>query len=820
MTRKITLIFFSLLLSIGFASAQSKKAYIKAARNAATIKDYGSALFYYKIIVEDAEISDIPTIYEAAEVARSYRAYVQAEDYYSRVAASERQAEYPLAYFWLGTVRKSMGKYNKAVEAFNNYLTTNSTPDGLYAEKAQKEIQDCQWAIGLGLNVENLDTVALDSTVVALDSSVNSVYSDVAGLRIGDQFYYSSLRFDDKEPSTAIKIGQLMAAKEQLNGQLFGGDINDVERHTINGHYHPESKRFYYNVCESINATDVRCAIYYRTMEDENKWSTPVKLPDHINQVGYTTTQPTIGINKENGKTYLFFSSDRPNGEGKMDIWCSVMGSDGNFSHPVNVKALNTPENDITPYYHSPSGHLFFSSKGRQSLGGYDIYYAKGISENWEEIQHLEHPVSTSFDDVFFSLSSGLDQPKGYLSSNRPGTMYADSSYKYVCNDIFNYDIRIDLRALTYNEIDTTIYLKGCTVQLIDKTSGELVASKSNFDGNDFDFRGLKAEREYMLIATKDQYGPDTVSFDTYGIFKTTSIERPLYLPPRVFLDASTYTYIRYDTMELTGCTVELYDITAEKAVFENMTPIIANSHKYFCELEIGHRYRITATKEGYTKAVALANTVGITEPDTLIRKLYLTRDIDEFKLMKVYFSNDSPGPRYENRNGRRVYATSTDSSYNRLYDQYYANKDFFISQFDNDPEEKERLEQFFEGQVRAGMERLGQFAVILLEYMERGAAVDVLLEGFASPLANPVYNQALTERRVKSVENYFRNYHPVLNEAIDKKELNIKLIGFGESRAEGGSENRRDAKKSKYNEAASKERRVEIKGFTIRNVN
>ena len=832
MNKKLTLIFLSLIFFMAVAESQTMKAYEESAKEAVENKDFGSAAYYYWTMVEDAETSDIQHIFDAAEAARKYRSYRFAESWYIKVLDSEKKADYPTAWFGLGTVRKSLGKYELAKEAFTSYLSLN--PNGIHAEQAHKEINDCDAVLAM-----NIDFVNGDSSIIHLDERVNTKDSEVSALRIGENLYYTSYRFkgEDKDPEYCCRFGKNLLSVKEAEGQPLESEFNDSTRHTINGKFDSEQKRIYFNSCHNINASEVRCEILYRELDEKGAWGAPVRLSDRINMDGYTATQPTVGLNSNNGKTYLFFSSDRPEGKGGMDIWCSVMGDNGEFSAPFNIEAFNTDKDDITPFYHAASDRLFFSSNGRQSMGGFDIYFSTysnngsyGNDGSWSGAEALDYPVNTSFDEAYYSLSTGLPTPKGYFSSNRPGTFYRDTLSEFSCNDIFSYDIRIDLQVLTFNAVDSLTEWDSCTVRLVDLTSGKEKAI-TNLEGHDFEFANLEAEHEYMIIGnrvdyvTSKGYIADTLTFNTFGVYSSKKIVKKLYLMPKITLQVLTYVSDKVDTFALAGCKVKLFDISTQTVVLDSLIPLNSNTslnefiHQY---LLIGHRYRITGTREFYSEQQALVNLGGdlskYLRPQTVTRKLYFKCTLSDFELLQIYFHNDVPGP----RNNRDTISTI---NYLTAHNSYTALKPTYVGKFKDGNAEKDKITRFFNGPVEGGMTRLKQFADTLNSHLQnQQVKIKVNIEGYASKRSNPVYNLALTKRRVSSVKKYLGDTYPVLDRAIREKRLELILIGYGDSKSEeltnvtvkSPVQYKKDPIRSIYTEAASRERRVEIKNFEI----
>jgi outer membrane protein OmpA-like peptidoglycan-associated protein len=182
------------------------------------------------------------------------------------------------------------------------------------------------------------------------------------------------------------------------------------------------------------------------------RWSKPSRLPEPVNLPGYTATQPNVGVDTVTRQPYLFFASDRPGGRGKLDVWavpldtlwfcpCNrpVNGQKGlrlpAFDPPANLQAVNTPDNDATPFFHTPAQTLYLSSDGRRGFGGYDVYRADYRSGRYQEPQNAGFGINSSYNDVYFALRP--DGNSGYVSSNRPGSFYLDESNKACCNDLF-----------------------------------------------------------------------------------------------------------------------------------------------------------------------------------------------------------------------------------------------------------------------------------------------------------------------------------------------------------------------------------------------
>lgn len=177
------------------------------------------------------------------------------------------------------------------------------------------------------------------------------------------------------------------------------------------GTFNAAGDKFYYTSCENEKG-NAGCQIKFSKLENE-KWTDPVILNEFINEKNSENKHPSLSIT---GDT-LFFSSDRPGGQGGSDIWMSLRGDEGESWLPaINMgKVINTGENEITPYYSSAHESLVFSSNGHVGYGGYDIYGAKGHSFFTPDLFNIGFPFNSTWDDTYFNIGDTI----GYLSSNR-----------------------------------------------------------------------------------------------------------------------------------------------------------------------------------------------------------------------------------------------------------------------------------------------------------------------------------------------------------------------------------------------------------------
>jgi hypothetical protein len=116
----------------------------------------------------------------------------------------------------------------------------------------------------------------------------------------------------------------------------------------------------------------------------------------------------------------LYFTSNRRESLGGLDIFVSERDSTGNWGVPTNAgPVINTPYNEETPFLANNDRSLFFSSRGHLNMGGYDIFRSDlDASGNWGPPVNLGFPVNTTDDDLFFTPVG--DGTRGYTAKFDP----------------------------------------------------------------------------------------------------------------------------------------------------------------------------------------------------------------------------------------------------------------------------------------------------------------------------------------------------------------------------------------------------------------
>ncbi len=210
------------------------------------------------------------------------------------------------------------------------------------------------------------------------------------------------------------------------------------------------------------------------------------------------------------------FASYGKEGEYGKDIYFSYRGADRKWSEPTRLDfSINTPYDEEYPYLMPDGKTLYFSSKGHNSMGGFDIFRSvyDSVTHTWSKAENLDFAINTPYDDILFVPD--VSGNYAYFSSDRASNEGKINVYK----------VRVDLRPRQQLEIDFQRfagaeddegYLR--LLGLIkDLASMEVNATVSMFDDNQTE----EVEDSQRLAG----FAKNTVNFDSISRSMQTKVE-------------------------------------------------------------------------------------------------------------------------------------------------------------------------------------------------------------------------------------------------------------------------------------------------------
>ena len=257
---------------------------------------------------------------------------------------------------------------------------------------------------------------------------------------------------------------------------------------------------------------------------ENSYWIYDSELP--VNSYGYKVFHPAWDERNQR----LIFASDMPGGYGGTDLY-SIEKTENGWHGLKNLGAhVNTPYNEAFPFIFD-SHYLFYASNKPEGNGGFDIYLSieDKKNKNFGTGINLGKKFNSSYDD--FGLILDKDALSGYFTSSKPEGLGKDDIYGFysqspVFNILENY-ITITIKEssegntvpgcritfatfeLASKEKAGVIKLKGIADKLIyDIDPGSLKESASLYSDEDGICKAKLPEGYYILKVRKEGYIP------------------------------------------------------------------------------------------------------------------------------------------------------------------------------------------------------------------------------------------------------------------------------------------------------------------------
>ncbi len=179
-----------------------------------------------------------------------------------------------------------------------------------------------------------------------------------------------------------------------------------------------DNNTMYVTICKPVSADYDNCDIYYTTRSGSG-WNKLKSVGTNINGLRTWESQPSISSDGQ----ILYFASIRESNIGfdpnhpTSDIYFCKKNEDGSWGNPQNMgEVINTPGNEKSPFIHSDSQTLYFSSDGHLGIGGLDILFSKFRDSVWSKPVNIGYPINTKSNDIGFIVNT--EGTKAYFASN------------------------------------------------------------------------------------------------------------------------------------------------------------------------------------------------------------------------------------------------------------------------------------------------------------------------------------------------------------------------------------------------------------------
>jgi outer membrane protein OmpA-like peptidoglycan-associated protein/tetratricopeptide (TPR) repeat protein len=352
--------------------------------------------------------------------------YSGAISYFESIRSNRSDKDIPIKiYDLLGDAYHFNYDFDSAIKYYKKYRS-------LIPKNETKLKQALNGKIKTSTYANQLFASPKEYTKINLGGNINSDKGDYAPVISADEttLIFTSRRIGginsetnplDGDPYEDIYISHKQPNNEWGEATWMSGKINS-EKHDASAAITADGQKLF---IYRSNKNGKKGKIYESYLNG-TEWEEPIPIGTNINSGDWVTS---VSITPD--EQTLYFTSNNKSGFGGGDIYVSHKMDNGTWGVPKNLGAtVNTIHSEESPFIHPDGKTLFFSSKGHNNMGGYDVFKTVFDGELWSKPENLGYPLNTTKDDLHFVLSA--NGKSGYYTSTGKGSYGKEDVYQII----------------------------------------------------------------------------------------------------------------------------------------------------------------------------------------------------------------------------------------------------------------------------------------------------------------------------------------------------------------------------------------------------
>jgi WD40-like Beta Propeller Repeat len=337
-------------------------------------------------------------------------------------------------------------------------------------------------------------------------AKINSKYSEIASAVFRNKLVIVSSKkigglgngIDKRtnEPYTDLFCASFKAYGELSQPILFSRILNTKENEGQVA-FSPDEHTIYYTRSQRDQA-NYKLYMAYLQKDSFGKWIDEIELA--ISDDNYSIENPHVSSNGQ----FLYFSSNMEGGYGGFDIYKAKIFSDGSLGTPINLgSTINTIDDEKYPHTSKNGKELYFSSKGHNSIGGFDIFISNRKNNDFSNPRNLGLSINSKSDEIAFLF---VDDETGVFSSNNGNNSNGYNIYHFKSRTLYQ-----NLEGIVID--DEGKILPNSTVLLLDNEGNEIERQKIGKDAS-YSFK-IRIFEEYQLKVIKEGFNDFSLAVKT-----------------------------------------------------------------------------------------------------------------------------------------------------------------------------------------------------------------------------------------------------------------------------------------------------------------
>lgn len=401
-------IFFIVFFSFCCFTAQaSEPPALKKALKEFELEHYHNALDYFEEVIEEVQ-DDAKVWYYLGICHLKTYSYKKAIKYIEKAYEMDPEAIDKRNYhYWYGQALHLNYRFDEAISRYESHLGKIGRLDANYSE--------IEHLIEQAKTGKKLVQQPKDFVVRNLGPDMNSPYDDHSPVFNESR---TIMYFTSKRPSEGHRIQdsegeyyEKIYKSKHNDGvfgppELLGGELDSKKGHDACIQLYDNDQKML------VHRNHRHGQILITERQENGDWGEPYLFPE----INSFNIESDAYLSKDHST--IFFASNHHNIKGDLNIFYAEKNDEGKWSKPQVIESISTDYDENAPFLSNDESRLYYSSKGTNSMGGYDVFYTdKDEDGNWGPPQNLGHPINSTGHDVFYHLDEETNI--AYMASHR-----------------------------------------------------------------------------------------------------------------------------------------------------------------------------------------------------------------------------------------------------------------------------------------------------------------------------------------------------------------------------------------------------------------
>ncbi|MGL1886478.1 MAG: OmpA family protein [Reichenbachiella sp.] len=308
--------------------------------------------------------------------------------------------------YWLGRIYYEQSNFKKAIHTWNSF--TNS--DKYYSKEIREEVI---MFMKLAEEANRQYSHPKNYEIEQLSDKINSPFNELSPVYFKEQD--ELLFLSDKNSEILSDNFMIYHAYREEGTWSSPSPVEHLGKFSVedaNIEVVGEGGKLYFYKAHSAKKGD----LYYSIEQGAHDWESP-----HVAENGLSTAKLESHFFINNTENRILFAHRKSGKPYDLDLYESIKdASNGKWGKPHSLGLeVNSPMDEDYPFLTHDGKTLYFSSKGFNSLGKYDVYRST-LDETtgiWSDPESLKYPTNSTDNDIQFKMDENTNS--GYFVSDR-----------------------------------------------------------------------------------------------------------------------------------------------------------------------------------------------------------------------------------------------------------------------------------------------------------------------------------------------------------------------------------------------------------------